>query len=116
MPAGSAVAFYRDSRIDTIDADQDTGVNFIVSSELEDPSPPSLQATPAEKPTIVLSPLPPTNLSNGTESSKSQVQDSMVNGLKSQPPSPEYDAPALVKSNLESKSSDSVSRFRFKPA
>ena len=36
MPIGSAVAFYRDSRIDVVDAVSKPLVNFIVGSELED--------------------------------------------------------------------------------
>ncbi|KAJ3562478.1 hypothetical protein NP233_g9545 [Leucocoprinus birnbaumii] len=37
MPAGSAVAFIRDSRIDVVEADPKPLVNFIVSSELDEP-------------------------------------------------------------------------------
>ncbi|KAF5356280.1 hypothetical protein D9756_004224 [Leucocoprinus leucothites] len=36
MPAGSAVAFIRDSRIDVVEADPKPLVNFIVTSELDD--------------------------------------------------------------------------------
>ena len=112
MPAGSAVAFYRDSRIDTVDSDQDTSVTFIVSSELEEASPLPSQVAPVEKSTFALSPSA-TTLPNGTESSKDpKVENplnSIVNGLKSQPPSPEYDVPSLVQSHPDSKSSDSVS-------
>ena len=113
MPAGSAVAFYRDSRIDSVDSDQDTSVTFIVSSELEESSPLPSQVAPVEKPTFALSPSA-TTLPNGTESSKDiKVENplnSIVNGLKSQPPSPEYDVPSLVQSHPDSKSSDSVSQ------
>ena len=37
MPAGSVVAFIRDSRIDIVEADPKPLVNFIVTSELDDP-------------------------------------------------------------------------------
>ncbi|KAK2462059.1 hypothetical protein APHAL10511_006522 [Amanita phalloides] len=40
MPEGSSVAFYRGSRIDVPGADSKTLVNFIVSSEIDDPPSP----------------------------------------------------------------------------
>jgi len=37
MPLGSSVAFYRDSRIDAVEEELGSSVNFIVTSELESP-------------------------------------------------------------------------------
>jgi len=36
MPAGSAVAFYRDTRVDSLESAPKSSVNFTVTSELED--------------------------------------------------------------------------------
>jgi serine/arginine repetitive matrix protein 2 len=111
MPAGSVVAFYRDSRIDTVDAESDTLVSFIVNSELEDP-PPLSQPGPSKKPIITLSPpsvgaLPePTESVKGLDSNSIELVNNMVNGLKSQRASPECEMPLLVQSKLDGKSSD----------
>jgi len=43
MPEGSGVAFYRGSRIDVPEAEPKSLVNFIVSSELDDPQPAQAQ-------------------------------------------------------------------------
>ena len=106
MPAGSAVAFYRDSRIDT-----DTSVKFIVNSELDEPT--QSRLTLSENPIITLS-SPTSNALPRTTEEDSSDDKAMVNGLKSPPTSPELTLPLLVQSKAESKSSDdSVSINRF---
>jgi hypothetical protein len=103
MPAGSAVAFYRDSRIDTVEADPKPSVNFIVTSELEE-----RQITPVKiKPSItVTSPLTirPSNDPDSVRSVKP-----LINGINSSPLA-ENATPSLIPNKAESKSSeDSVS-------
>lgn len=50
MPAGLSVAFYRDSRVDIVEPDAKTVVNFIVTSELEEGAKSASQATESDSP------------------------------------------------------------------
>ncbi|KAG6845642.1 hypothetical protein H0H87_005849 [Tephrocybe sp. NHM501043] len=95
MPAGSAVAFYRDSRIDAVEEDPHTSVNFIVGSELE-----TKQTTSptGNQPSSASPPILPT-LSPDTTRISSKTP---INGLKAMADSP----PSLMPSNVDSKSSD----------
>ena len=104
MPAGSAVAFYRDSRIDTVEEDPKPSVNFIVTSELEE----LRQTTPVKiNPSItVTSPLTvrPSNDPDSVRSVKPPI-----NGINSSPLA-ENATSSLIPNKTESKSSeDSVS-------
>ena len=93
MPVGSAVAFYRDSRIDVVEAAPKPLVNFIVGSELEQTS-----EGPGERDVTAFS-----SSSNSREVNSSQAT---VNGVTSSPStSLEQSLPSLV-SKTESKSSD----------
>ena len=93
MPVGSAVAFYRDSRIDVVEAAPKPLVNFIVGSELEQTS-----EAPGERDVTAFS-----SSSNSREVNSSQAT---VNGVTSSPTtSLEQSLPSLV-SKTESKSSD----------
>ncbi|KAJ2928740.1 hypothetical protein H1R20_g8177, partial [Candolleomyces eurysporus] len=66
MPAGSAVAVMRDSKIDVIESNVKTSVNFIVSDELEEVREPAqtVEDLPAEAPTTIS---PPNDLSPPTQ-------------------------------------------------
>lgn len=95
MPVGSAVAFYRDSRIDVVEAAPKPLVNFIVGSELEQTSEAPIQG---ERDMTAFS-----SSSNNREVNSSQAT---VNGVTSSPStSLEQSHPSLV-SKTESKSSD----------
>lgn len=112
MPAGLAVAFYRDSRVDSIETGPKSLplVSFTVSSELEEvqqskfkvesgDSQPSTLPSPAAKNVDVTA--------DSTVDCSTDVHG--TSELKSQPASPEF-VPALVQSKAGSKSSeDSVS-------
>jgi serine/arginine repetitive matrix protein 2 len=90
MPVGSAVAFYRDSRIDVVEAAPKPLVNFIVGSELEQAS-----EAPGERDVTAFS-----SISDSREVNSSQAT---VNGVTSSPStSLEQSLPSLT----ESKSSD----------
>jgi hypothetical protein len=104
MPAGSAVAFYRDSRIDAVEADLKPSVNFIVTSELEEPR----QSTPLKvKPSITVT--SPVAIRPSTEPDSVRGVKSLINGVIS-PPSAENATPSIIPSKAESKGSeDSVS-------
>lgn len=109
MPAGSAVAFYRDSRLDSLESAQKSSVNFTVTSELEDGSQPkngSSKLQPAASPSVKVTNMPP---------SPGMQATSVVSELKSQPASPKF-VPALVQNKTGSKSSDdSVSPLTYNP-
>ncbi|KAJ7919112.1 hypothetical protein B0H13DRAFT_261543 [Mycena leptocephala] len=110
MPAGSAVAFYRDSRVDAVEPDTKPSVNFIVNSELEDSRQSSENNTPSKlKPSIMVS-SPASSLAPGEPlSSASKPFTPRANGLKPSPTSsPEIGMPSLMStsSKTESKSSD----------
>ncbi|KAH0590389.1 hypothetical protein H2248_000544 [Termitomyces sp. 'cryptogamus'] len=78
MPAGSAVAIYRDSRIDVVDVDPHTSVNFIVGSELESQQP-SQATTPNEQLNVAVTlPIPPALSSDSMQN----VNKSQINGIK----------------------------------
>ena len=94
MPVGSAVAFYRDSRIDAVEAAPKPLVNFIVGSELEQTSEAPVQG---ERDVTAFS-----SSSNSREVSSQET----VNGVTTSPStSLEQSLPSLV-SQTESKSSD----------
>jgi serine/arginine repetitive matrix protein 2 len=101
MPAGSVVAFYRDSRIDAVEADLKPSVNFIVTSELEE----LRQTTPVKiKPSITVTSPSTVRPSNDAESVQSVKP--VINGITSA----ENATPSLIPNKAESKSSeDSVS-------
>ncbi|KAJ7655143.1 hypothetical protein DFH06DRAFT_1474198 [Mycena polygramma] len=107
MPAGSAVAFYRDSRVDVVEKPL---VNFIVNSELEDSRQSSESNTPSKpKPSIMVSSPASNSLAPGEPlSSASRPFTPRANGLKPSPTSsPEIGMPLLMStSKTESKSSD----------
>ncbi|KAF8078339.1 hypothetical protein FPV67DRAFT_1464969 [Lyophyllum atratum] len=98
MPAGSAVAFYRDSRIDAVEEDPKPSVNFIVGSELE--SRQTSQSTKAQPNITVTSPSSPISSPDSIRA----IQKPSINGVKGS--STSETAPSLVPSKAESKSSD----------
>jgi serine/arginine repetitive matrix protein 2 len=106
MPPGSAVAFYRNSRVDAVNANPQALVNFIVSSELEDP-PETLLNGASSKPLLLNSDEP-----GSVEGSDRKTINSTTCELKSQPPSPEFVVPPLAQSKADS-SDDSVSSYPF---
>lgn len=78
MPAGSSVAIYRDSRIDAVDADTHTSVNFIVGSELESQQD-SQATTPNEQLNVLVTPpIPSASISE----SMYNVNKPHINGIK----------------------------------
>lgn len=99
MPAGSAVAVFRNSRVATVDSTQETLVNFIVGSELDESSESSAKAAPSKQ-------------TGQTKTSKVlndlSAEDSVLSDFKSQPSSPEFVVPSLALSKGDS-SDDSVS-------
>ncbi|KAF8898387.1 hypothetical protein BD779DRAFT_1666247 [Infundibulicybe gibba] len=104
MPAGSVVACRRDSRIDAVEADPNSLVSFIVSSELEDSRGESQAPTPTPpQPSITVSPPPGHRRVSDPISSSSWPK---ANGRLSPKASGETALPALVQSKLESKASD----------
>ena len=105
MPVGSAVAFYRDSRIDVVEAAPKPLVNFIVGSELEQTSDAPIQGEKDERGVTAFS-----SSSNNREVNSSQAT---VNGVTSSPStSLEQSLPSLV-SKTESKSSDDSVRNHY---
>lgn len=98
MPAGSAVAFYRDSRIDAVEEDPKPSVNFIVTSELEESRQASQQASQTQPNITVTS--PPNAQTSGNDHTNGIVYNGIVAST-----SAEITSPALSKS-----SDDSVSR------
>lgn len=112
MPAGLAVAFYRDSRVDSIDAGTKSLplVSFTVSSELEEvqQSKSNVESSNSQSSTL---PSPAVKVMNVMEGSVAECNADVhdASELKSQPASPEF-VPALVQSKAGSKSpEDSVS-------
>jgi hypothetical protein len=98
MPVGSAVAFYRDSRIDVVEAVPKPLVNFIVGSELEDFK--QTSEAPIQPGMDVIEFAASSNDKEVNSSPK------IVNGVTSSPSnSLEQPLPSLV-SKTESKSSD----------
>jgi serine/arginine repetitive matrix protein 2 len=101
MPVGSAVAFYRDSRIDVVEAAPKPLVNFIVGSELEQTS-----EAPVQGERDV------TAFSSSSDSRDVNSSQATVNGVTSSPStSLEQSLPSLV-SKTESKSSNESVRSR----
>ncbi|KAG6832239.1 hypothetical protein H0H92_004204 [Tricholoma furcatifolium] len=97
MPAGSAVAFYRDSKIDAVEAEPHTSVNFIVGSELESRRA-SQATTPSKHFDITIT---PPVLANSNPESTSNAIRPQTNGVKG--PSDHPSAP------ITSESDESVS-------
>ena len=98
MPVGSAVAFYRDSRIDVVDAVPKPLVNFIVGSELENFK--QTSETPIQEGMDV------TAFSASSNDKEVNSSSATLNGVTSSPStSLEQSLPSLV-SKTESKSSD----------
>jgi serine/arginine repetitive matrix protein 2 len=98
MPVGSAVAFYRDSRIDVVEAVPKPLVNFIVGSELEDFKQTS-EATVQEGMDV-------TTFTANSNDKEVNSSPATVNGVTCSPStSLEQSLPSLV-SKTESKSSD----------
>jgi serine/arginine repetitive matrix protein 2 len=114
MPAGSAVAFYRDSRIDAVESDPKPLVNFIVTSELEESRQSQSTATPSKpQPSITISSpssnlLPPPDSSASVGENTSKPLPPMVNGLGSSSASTEHTITSLMQSQAENKSSDNM--------
>jgi hypothetical protein len=105
MPAGSAVAFYRNSRADSLESVQKSSVNFTVTSELED----AMQSTGSSKSQpVASSSLKVTSAITGADDRMTSV----VCDLKSPPASPEF-VPALVQSKSGSKSSEDSVRLSW---
>jgi hypothetical protein len=112
MPAGLAVAFYRDSRVDSVEAGPKSLplVSFTVSSELEEAQQSKSKAESSNSQSSTL-PSPAAEVVNVTAASieECSVDVHGTSELKSQPASPEF-VPALVQSKAGSKSpEDSVS-------
>ncbi|PFH49226.1 hypothetical protein AMATHDRAFT_5114 [Amanita thiersii Skay4041] len=89
MPAGSGVAFYRDSRIDAVEAEPRSLVNFIVSSEIDDPQSPQ---QPTDKDQEETSGPSKTNITKEVEQSatiapraEALVTLISMNGMKEEP-------------------------------
>ncbi|KAF9459459.1 hypothetical protein BDZ94DRAFT_1381882 [Collybia nuda] len=94
MPVGSAVAFYRGSRIDIVEADPKASVNFIVNSELEE----SRQGTSSPVSSVKAQPnitITPPNAQTPYSNGKSSLQNGVVSSI-----------PAEITSPTQSKSSD----------
>ncbi|KAL0950847.1 hypothetical protein HGRIS_007605 [Hohenbuehelia grisea] len=85
MPAGSSVAFYRDSRVDAVETTPKTAVKFIVTSELDESNPEITVSAPSQG---VRAP-------NGSASPRA-----------ASPSTPEFGIPPLASSKAESKASD----------
>jgi hypothetical protein len=107
MPAGSAVAVRRDSRIDVIEANviQKTSVNFIVSDELEEDreSAQTVEVLPVEAPTTISL---PTDLSPPTQNLQPIAKPvSAPQATANQAPLHE---PSLLVSQPETKPSDNA--------
>ena len=99
MPIGSAVAFYRDSRIDVVEAVPKPLVNFIVGSELEDSE--DISEAPIQDGMDVM-------FAAGSDDVEvtSQSSQPTINGVASSPStSLEQSLPSSI-SKTESKSSD----------
>ncbi|KAG5648191.1 hypothetical protein DXG03_006146 [Asterophora parasitica] len=103
MPAGSAVAFYRDSRVDAVEEDPKPLVNFIVGSELESRLASQAAAAAAGKPQPSITITSPIALTSTLDSARNGKL-MLANGLKES--SPTENAPSLVLSKSDSKSSD----------
>ena len=103
MPAGSAVAFYRNSRVGSLDSAPTSTVSFTVSSELEagHKSHPLVPLSPSMNPGTIGS-ARPSNLSD----------KSARDELRSQPTSPEF-VPTLIQSKAGSKSSEDSVRTQL---
>jgi len=100
MPIGSAVAFYRDSRIDAVEAVSKPLVNFIVGSELEDSEQASEAPIQGGMDVIAIA------ASSSDVEVNSRSSQLTINGVTSTPStSLEQSLPSLV-SKAESKSSD----------
>jgi serine/arginine repetitive matrix protein 2 len=104
MPAGSAVAFYRDTRVDSLESAPKSSVNFTVTSELEDAAQSKLKAgssksLPASSPSAKVAITLP---------SAGAHVISVVSELKSQPASPEL-VHAVGRKSCSRSSEDTVS-------
>ncbi|KAF9014978.1 hypothetical protein BDQ17DRAFT_6442 [Cyathus striatus] len=106
MPAGSAVAVLRDSRIDVIEADSESRVNFIVNSELEDGYQQDIGSLEDKVNATVSNALSPSDISSD---SKPQV-----NGTKPPPTDPaskrdsKHQISSLASSKADKGSNDST--------
>lgn len=107
MPAGSAVAFYRDSRIDVVEEDPKPSVNFIVTSELESRQG-SQAVTPIRSQSNIIVTLSPATQTSGSDSINATT--SLTNGTKA---SSSEHLPTLVPSKADSKNSDNLVSFLF---
>ncbi|RXW20621.1 hypothetical protein EST38_g5238 [Candolleomyces aberdarensis] len=112
MPAGSAVAMMRDSKIDVIEANVKTSVNFIVSDELEEVREPAqtVEDLPAEAPTTIS---PPNDLSPPTQNLQpvtKPVSAPQATGDKA----PLHES-SLLGSQPEIKSSDNANKTERSP-
>ena len=106
MPAGSAVAFYRDSRIDAVEPDPKPLVSFTVTSELvefESSDVADAQAT---------SPVP---FALVTRDSKSNPCNSTINGVKRSSPLGRSKDDSLIVTKTDSRSSDDSVSFLPSP-
>jgi serine/arginine repetitive matrix protein 2 len=104
MPEGSGVAFYRSN---SLTSDPQTVVNFTVGSELDETTDSSHREAASRS--QVKAPIPVAKADDKTES---RADTSIVNDLKSQPPSPDLAAPPLVQTATGGKGSDdSVSLY-----
>ncbi|KDQ54750.1 hypothetical protein JAAARDRAFT_37853 [Jaapia argillacea MUCL 33604] len=116
MPQGSAVAFYRSPPSDMDRTDLTPAVNFTVTSELED-SPKSVVSvasrvldpigTPKAPPVSALPPNPGPTTPQKVEYGGRQAA-SFVNGLKSQPSSPEVAMSVLMQHHVDSQNMDDL--------
>lgn len=115
MPLGSAVAYYRDSRVVEVAPAPNTLVSFIVTSELEESSS-SLQAPPATKQqsaAAASASLSSLRLNEFTPSGSKQ--SSIGNGVKPSSAVPEYATlSSTPSSKSDSKSSDDLVSLCYK--
>lgn len=98
MPSGSAVAFYKNSRV--VEARPEAMVNFIVGSEIDESGTPLLKISHSAEASS------PEGITNASETNT--TGDPVMSDFKSQPSSPEFVAPSLAQSKGDS-SDDSVS-------
>lgn len=102
MPAGSSVAFYRDSKVIEVDADPPAAVNFIVTSELDESKKAPSSSKPSKQPLTTLS-SSSAGISDSGDVGMAAISQPLMNGLKATELPSSY---VHSSSKSESKSSD----------
>ncbi|ESK98469.1 hypothetical protein Moror_219 [Moniliophthora roreri MCA 2997] len=110
MPAGSGVAFYRDSRVIEIDSQAKSAVSFFAVNDSDAPNPEKAEARSDMSPSSNLANGIPSVSGLGSASTAGRPSDAIS------PSSSKYSLPPLVSSKAESKSSeDSPDRLPITP-